>query len=114
MSEAPKADPAGAGGSGAAAAGAAAGDGAPRAAPPGDPPPPVAGTAPPAPAAADEDDPSNCPICRYIEEGPCSTGHVDWRLCKGAARREGPGVDWVERCSGQVSAAGGGGGGGGA
>ena len=54
--------------------------------------------------AADEDDPSNCPICAYIESGPCADPHVGWRLCKRDAKAEpgGGGGDWVERCEAQV------------
>jgi hypothetical protein len=67
-----------------------------------------AAAAPPTPqqpnqhSQVDEDDPQNCPICRYIEEGPCADEHVGWRVCKGGARREDPDGDWVDRCSGQV------------
>jgi len=56
-------------------------------------------------AAADEDDPTNCPICAYVEQGPCANEHVSWRLCKGAAKREGPEVDWVDKCSTEASVA---------
>ncbi|GBG00423.1 hypothetical protein Rsub_13166 [Raphidocelis subcapitata] len=52
----------------------------------------------------DEDDPSNCPICAYIESGPCSGEHVGWRECKSAAKQEDPGGDWVERCTGEFKA----------
>lgn len=54
-------------------------------------------------AHGDEDDPTNCPICRYIEEGPCAEEHIAWRICKSAAKKEGVDVDWVERCTAEVS-----------
>jgi hypothetical protein len=87
----------------AAAARAAAASSPPPHSPPPPPPPPRPGEQP------DEDDPSNCPICAYIESGPCSGGHVGWRECKSASRREDPGGDWVERCQGEVRRAAGGG-----
>lgn len=58
--------------------------------------------------SAEED----CPICQYIEAGPCSSQHVGWRVCKADAKKGGGGEggndggeastsggeDWVERC----------------
>lgn len=69
------------------------------------PAPDAAASASAAADAADEDDPSNCPICAYIESGPCADPHVGWRLCKRDAKAEpGGGGDWVERCEAQVCA----------
>lgn len=53
--------------------------------------------------ADDEDGPEKCPICVYIEEGPCASQHVEWRHCKRDAKRS-QAEDWVEVCQSQVRA----------
>jgi hypothetical protein len=56
-------------------------------------------------AAADDDAESECPICKFMQAGPCGEGHKVSRACAAACQPDQHAITQVQLCSHNNTAA---------